>query len=445
MEDTIAAISTPFGVGGIAIIRLSGSHALQIADKMFVSKAGKPSAYLTHTIHFGRISSNGNSVDQVMLSVMRAPRSYTTEDVVEINCHGGQLTARHILGLSLQLGARLAEPGEFTKRAFLNGRLDLTQAEAVIDLINAKTKRAHRAAENALEGHLSRGIGEARDELLEIIAHIEAHIDFPDEDINAGTRDHWLAKIASTVAFLEKLLATAADGKVLRDGIAVTIIGRPNVGKSSLMNSLLGEDRAIVTPTPECTSVRGIPVRLTDTAGIRKARGKAEELGITRSRKSLMNSDLVLHVIDGSRPFSEQDRRLHSLCGGQRVIQIRNKTDLPQRLKLPAEIQISTSVGVSAKTGNGLEDLKDLIESIALSTNSISSEFDAVVNERQADALRRAIYSLTLCMQDMCDGASCEIFAQQMRTGLNAIGEIVGSTTTDDILDRIFSSFCIGK
>jgi tRNA modification GTPase len=453
MEDTIAAISTPVGVGGIAIIRLSGPHALQIADAIFLSKTGKPSEYPTHTIHFGRISSNGNSVDQVMLSVMRAPRSYTTEDVVEINCHGGLLTARRILGLSLQMGARLAEPGEFTKRAFLNGRVDLTQAEAVMDLINAKTKRAHQAAEQALEGHLSRRIREASEELLGILAHIEAHIDFPEENIDTGTRDHWLSKITSVLAFLRKQLGSAAEGKLLRHGIAVTIVGRPNVGKSSLMNSLLGEDRAIVTPIPgttrdtieEFTSIRGIPLRLTDTAGIRKARGKIEELGIARSRNCLLNSDLVLHVMDGSRPFSVQDYRLHALCKGQRVIQITNKTDLPRRLKIPADIQTLPNVGTSVKTGDGLDLLKDLIVSIALPSHATSSDLGCVVNERQADALQKAIYSLTLCKQESADGATCEIISQQLRAALNALGEIVGSTSTEDILDRIFSSFCIGK
>jgi tRNA modification GTPase len=453
MEDTIAAISTPIGVGGIAIIRLSGPRALQIADEMFFSKAGKPSGFPTHTIHFGRISNNGNCVDQVMLSVMRAPRSYTAEDIVEINCHGGPLTTRRVLALCLDMGARLAEPGEFTKRAFLNGRLDLAQAEAVMDLITAKTKRAHKAAEHALEGHLSRRIGDVRDQLLGVVAHMEAHIDFPEEDIDTGTRDHWLGEIMTVTAFLRKLLATAADGKVLRHGIAVTIVGRPNAGKSSLMNALLGEDRAIVTPVPgttrdtieEFTNLRGVPVKLTDTAGIRKARGTVERAGIARSRKCLSRSDLVLHLFDGSRSFSIEDRRLFTLCEGLKVIQVTNKADLPQRLRIPAECQKARSVVVSVKTGDGLEELKDLIESTVFSMRFTSSDFDLVVNERQADALQRAFNSLTTCTDELRDGAACEIVSQQMRVGLNAIGEIVGSTTTEDILDRIFSSFCVGK
>jgi tRNA modification GTPase len=453
MEDTIAAISTPIGEGGIAIVRMSGAYALAVADSIFVSKRGRPSSFPTHTIHFGRVCQNGNSVDQVMLSVMRAPRTYTTEDVVEINCHGGMLTARSVLALCLQHGARLAGPGEFTKRAFLNGRLDLAQAEAVMDLITAKTTRAHMAAEHALEGHLSQRIEEARDKLLGVVAHIEAHIDFPEDDIDPGKRSRWLADTRDVKKFLKHLLATASDGKVLRQGLAITIVGRPNAGKSSLMNALLGEDRAIVTAIPgttrdtieEVTSIRGIPVRLTDTAGIRKPRGTVEAIGIDRSRISLARSDLVLHVLDGSRLFSAEDHRLTMLSKGKRVLQVINKIDLPQRLEVPVNIQTLGSVRVSATNGDGLERLKELIESIAFSGTPNGHSLDVVVNERQADALRRAINSLTESVYELESDSSCEIVSQQLRIGLNAIGEVVGRTTTEDILTKIFSSFCIGK
>ena len=313
MEDTIAAISTPLGAGGIAIVRLSGPRALAVADALFCATRGRPSEFATHTVHHGTIRHDGDLLDEVLLTVMRAPHSYTTEDVVEISCHGGHLTARCILARCLEQGARLAEPGEFTRRAFLNGRIDLTQAEAVMDLIRAKTGRAHLAAANALEGHLARRIEELRDRLISVLAQAEAHIDFPDEDITPDTREKLLAELEAVGEQIKRLLATAHEGRVLREGISVAIIGRPNVGKSSLMNALLGQDRCIVTPVPgttrdvleEIANIRGIPVRLTDTAGIRKARGHVEAIGVGRARKTLDSSDLILHVLDISRPFSK--------------------------------------------------------------------------------------------------------------------------------------------
>ena len=453
IEDTIAAISTPIGVGGIAIIRVSGKRALQVADAIFVSKAGKPSSFPTHTIHLGRVCDNGNSVDQVLLSIMRAPRSYTAEDVVEINCHGGPLTARDILALCVKHGARLAEPGEFTKRAFLNGRIDLTQAEAVMDLINAKTRRAQAAAELALEGHLSKGIAAARDKLIEVLAHIEAHIDFPEEDIDTGTRKHWLREVDVTIELLRSLLASANEGKILRHGIAVAIVGRPNAGKSSLMNALLGEERSIVTPIPgttrdtieEFASIRGLPVKFTDTAGIRNARSAVEAIGINRSRTSLSHSDLLLHVVDGSRRFSEDDRELARLCDSQKTIQVVSKSDLPQKLNLPADVTLTKNISVSAKTGAGIELLKDSIESVAIRSHGQFSESCAFVNERQVDTLQRANYSLTSAVIELRNESPPELVSQQLRTGLDAIGEVTGSTSTEDLLDKIFSSFCIGK
>src|SRR5260221_7466845 len=305
MDDTIAAISTPIGEGGIAIIRVSGPNALPLGDCIFHSSDGGVSKFPSHTLHFGTIGRNGEMIDQVMLGVMRAPRTYTKEDTIEINCHGGVLTARKILALCLENGARLAEPGEFTKRAFLNGRLDLTQAEAVMDLIRAKSDRGHAAAVHELEGHLSAKINHAREKLITILANIEAHIDFPEEDIAPETRETLLQGTEAVLGFVRSLLATAREGKILREGISVAIVGRPNVGKSSLMNALIGSDRSIVTSVPgttrdtieETISISGVPFRLTDTAGIRKTRGAVEQIGVDRRRKALDTSEIVLIVL----------------------------------------------------------------------------------------------------------------------------------------------------
>jgi len=452
-EDTIAAISTPIGEGGIAIIRLSGPGALGIADTVFESSRGKPSEYLSHTIHFGTIGTNGDLIDQVMLTVMRAPRTYTLEDVVEINCHGGLLTARKVLAKCLQNGARLAEPGEFTKRAFLNGRIDLTQAEAVMDMISAKTDHAHSAAARILDGHLSRKIEHARDWLITVLAHLEAHIDFPDEDIAPDSRDKLLADLEEVVESLRRLLATAHEGKILREGLAVVIIGRPNAGKSSLMNALLGEDRSIVTPIPgttrdtieEIANVRGVPIRFTDTAGIREARGKVERVGVDRTRKALATCELVLHVFDRSRRFSTEDRQLGRLYASKPVIHVLSKSDLPRRLILPQDFPDANAVEVSVVTSDGIERLKTLIEEHVWSRRGRAEVSPIAINARHADALRRAIDSLLDGISQMRQRAPMEIVSQQIRIGLNAAGEIVGKTSTDDILDKIFSTFCIGK
>ena len=454
MEDTIAAISTPIGEGGIAIIRLSGPRALVIADAMFVSAKGVPSTYLSHTIHFGRITGdNHQNLDEVLLSVMRSPRTYTTEDMVEINCHGGVQITRNILSQCLHHGARLAEPGEFTKRAFLNGRIDLTQAEAVMDVIIAKTERAHAVAEHALEGRLSRKVEEIRQQLISILAHIEAHIDFPDEDISPATRGELETGLAGVIAALAQLLATASEGKLLRHGISITIFGRPNVGKSSLMNALLGEERSIVTPIPgttrdtieEAANIRGIPVRFTDTAGIRKPRGKAEKLGIERSHNVLRRSDIGIHILDSSKLLSIADIELSKFYNDKCVIKVLNKIDLPRKLILPSTLRNINVLEISAKTGQGIEQLKDRIGHDLLKTSATSSNLEVVVNERHADALRRSIKELKATIHDLKSNATVEVVAQQIRIGLTAIGEIVGKTTTEDLLGKIFSKFCIGK
>ena len=453
MDDTIAAISTPIGEGGIAIIRVSGPRAFDVGERIFHGKNGRVSEFPSHTLHFGAIGRNGEMIDQVMLGVMRAPRTYTKEDTIEINCHGGVLTARKILALCLQNGARLAEPGEFTKRAFLNGRLDLTQAEAVMDLIRAKSDRAHTAAIHELEGHLSRKIAQAREQLITILAHIEAHIDFPEEDIAPETREKLLLQTEAVLAFIQSLLATAHEGKILRQGISVAIVGRPNVGKSSLMNALVGSDRSIVTPVPgttrdtieEAASISGIPFRLTDTAGIRKTNDAIEQIGVERSRKVLETSEIALIVLDSSEPFAAMDNELVNQIQGKKILLVLNKIDLPKRLQLPYDVAAIESVSVSAITGEGLNTLQDKLVTIAYSGTVGSASMGVAINERHKASLESANKYLTECYQLFHSNNSLEIIAQQLRSGLNAIGEITGKTATEDILSKIFTTFCIGK
>src|SRR6266568_4921442 len=345
-EDTIAAIATPLGEGGLAVIRISGPQALVTADGCFApaGKASvKPSAAPTHTIQYGHIRRNGQDVDEVLVSVMHAPRTFTREDVVEITCHGGLLPAKLVLDALLDNGARLAEPGEFTRRAFLNGRIDLAQAEAVADLIHSRTELALQAANEQLAGKLSRRINDLRDELLKTLAHVEAYIDFPDEDITPNTKEQLIARLEHGVGFMDDLLRTANEGQILRRGIRAAIIGRPNAGKSSLLNQLLGRDRAIVSSIPgttrdtieETADVRGLPIVFTDTAGLREAHDEIEVEGVRRSRKTLQQAEFILHVFDAAELLTPEDETYLAEFAAKKRILVRNKIDLPARLELP--------------------------------------------------------------------------------------------------------------
>ncbi len=457
LTDTIAAIATPLGEGGLAVIRLSGAAALAIADRSFrpVGKSSsKPSDAPTHTLHYGKVVHDGRDVDEVMLAVLRAPRTFTREDVVEITCHGGLLATKLVLDTVLANGARLAQPGEFTKRAFLNGRLDLAQAEAVADLIHARTELALTAANEQLAGRLSQRINLLRDEMVATLAHVEAHIDFPDEDIAADTKEKLIARLATGLAFMDELLRTADEGQVLRRGIRAAIIGRPNAGKSSLLNQLLGHDRAIVShiagttrdTIEETANIRGIPVVFVDTAGLRDAGDVIEQEGIRRTRAMVAKAELILHVLAADEPLSTEDERFLAEFAGKKRILIRNKTDLSVKLELsPPFSEKAAVVNVSCLTAAGIESLKDAIKELFWAGEIKAEMLQAMINSRHQDALRRARTATERTITALREGITLELAALDLRIGVNAVGEIVGKTTTEDLLDSIFSQFCLGK
>jgi tRNA modification GTPase len=455
LDDTIAAIATPLGEGGLAVIRISGPQALAVADHCF-APAGKappkPSAASTHTIHFGHVVHKEQVVDEVLLAVMRAPHTFTREDVVEITCHGGMLPAKMVLDAVLASGARLAEPGEFTRRAFLNGRIDLAQAEAVADLIHSRTELALRAANEQLAGKLSQRINQLRDDMVETLAHLEAHIDFPEEDIAPDTKDQLITRLDRGIAFMDELLRTANEGQILRRGIRAAIIGRPNAGKSSLLNQLLGHERAIVSPIPgttrdtieETANIRGLPVVFIDTAGLREARDEIEVEGVRRSLQSLERAEFILHVLDASEPLTEADRTYLEEFSGKRRVLVRNKTDLPAKLRLPPHLT-SPLVEVSCLTGQGIEPLKDAIKELIWSGEIKAEMLQVMINSRHQEALTRA-RAAALCAADALRAdQTLELVTLDLRIAVNAVGEIVGKTATEDLLDVIFSQFCIGK
>lgn len=474
-DDTIAAIATPLGEGGLAVIRISGRHALAVADKAFTPvglHSSKPSSAVSHTIHYGKVLRAGQQVDEVLCAVMRAPRTFTREDVVEITCHGGILSTKTVFDTVLECGARPALPGEFTQRAFLNGRLDLAQAEAVADLIHARTELALSAANEQLAGKLSQRINQLRDELMLTLAHIEAHIDFPEEDIAPDTRTALEGRMARGIVFMEELLRTANEGQILRRGIRAAIIGRPNAGKSSLLNQLLGHERAIVShiagttrdTIEETANVRGIPVVFIDTAGLREAKDEIESEGIRRSRESLAKAELILHVLDASEPLHAEDEKLLAEFAAKKRIVIRNKIDLPVKLVLPGDFKVGRAipgppdgapgvtrptttpvVDVCSKTGAGLEQLKDTVKALVWSGSITAEMVQVMINSRHQDALKRATGSLRLALDAMRGDASLEFVALDLRQGIAAVGEIVGKTTTEDLLDAVFSQFCLGK
>lgn len=455
LDDTIAAIATAAGEAGLAVIRISGPQALAVADRCFVpagQHSHKPSAASTHTIHYGKIMRAERIIDEVLLSVMRAPRTFTREDVAEITCHGGLLASKLVLDSVLENGARLAEPGEFTRRAFLNGRIDLTQAEAVADLIHSRTELALAAANEQLAGKLSQRINQLRDQMLSVLAHVEAQLDFPEEDIEPHTLRQLLEHLENAVQFTDQLLRTANEGQILRRGVRAAIVGRPNVGKSSLLNHLLGHERAIVSPVAgttrdtieETANIRGLPVVFIDTAGLRESQDTIEQEGVRRSRVALERAELILHVLDNAEPLNEADRNFLNEFAKRKRIVVRNKADLPPRLELPLDMTAPV-VNVSCATGEGLEELKDAIKDSIWSGTMLAESFEAMINSRHQDALRRTRAATIRTIDALRNEVPLDFAALDLRIAVNAVGEIVGKTTTEDLLDSIFKQFCLGK
>ncbi|MCM8801325.1 MAG: tRNA uridine-5-carboxymethylaminomethyl(34) synthesis GTPase MnmE [Candidatus Omnitrophica bacterium] len=466
-SDTIAAIATPMGESGIGIVRISGKEALLIADKIFLSKDGKkPSSFKTYTVHYGWIIESSSRlnpssstkeyevVDEVILTVMRAPKSYTKEDVVEINCHGGIVALRRVLELVLDNGARLAEPGEFTKRAFLNGRIDLTQAEAVLDIIKAKTDYALKIGIQQLRGGLSLRINKLRDSLIDILCLLEANIDFPEEEIGRIDLDDITKMLQAVTRQLKYLLENAKQGRILREGIKVVICGRPNVGKSSLLNALLKQERSIVTPIAGTTrdtieeifDIKGIPIRIVDTAGIIEPKDLIERKAIQRTRNQIASADLVILLFDGSQRLTEYDELLIKRLKQKMTLAVINKIDLKQRIeRLRIKKIFKQLIEISAKKFINIDLLEEAIVNLVYSGKVQSLESVLMSNLRHIRIIKGVERLITRALNSLKDNLSLEFIAQDIKDALLYLDEILGKSFNEDLLERIFSEFCIGK
>jgi len=455
--DTIAAISTPLGEGAIAIVRLSGDEALQIANKMYRGK--DLTAVDSHTIHYGRIvePDTEEMIEEVMVSVMKGPKTFTREDVVEINCHGGLASVNRLLELALYHGARLAEPGEFTKRAFLNGRIDLSQAEAVMDLIRAKTDKAMHVAVRQLDGKLSKLITRLRQQLIETVAHVEVNIDYPEyDDVEEMTLNLLKERIALVSEEITKLLAMARQGKILREGISTAIIGRPNVGKSSLMNALVQENKAIVTDIPgttrdiieEYVNVRGVPLKLVDTAGIRETEDLVEKIGVERSRQVLNEADLILLVLNNNDVLTDEDRQLLEIVRDMEVIVLINKTDLEATLdqqEVKRLIDGKPVVSTSLIEEAGVDELEQAIADTFFTGGIEASDLSYVSNARHIQLLNQAKQSLNEASLAIDSEMPLDLIQIDVTRAWELLGEIIGDTVQDSLIDQLFSQFCLGK
>ena len=459
-HDTIAAIATARGEAGIGIVRVSGPIALPIAADLFRSpRAVSPTQLPTHTLTYGHVvdaDASNDVIDEVLLGVMHAPRTYTGEDIVEFNCHGGIVPLTAVLDLVVKHGARLAEPGEFTKRAFLNGRLDLAQAEAIAELIASKTDLSRKIAIQALAGKLSETVNQLNGRIADLLAEIEASVDFPEEDLDFMRVEIQLECARAVQTDLITLLETATEGRLISEGVNVAILGKPNVGKSSLLNALVGTARAIVTEVPgttrdtieEAVNISGIPLKLFDTAGIRQTDDVVEREGVQRSRAVLDTAELLLLMFDASQPLNDADLDLLRTAQSHKAILILNKTDLPvvtPSAELLTHCPEKRVVETVIPQGKGLDTLKTAVCEALLGGELVVGESPIVTNARHQDALRRAHEGLNYAIESLTNSMPPELVAVDLRIGLDALGDIVGKTTTEDILDRIFSQFCVGK
>lgn len=453
--DTIAAIATPIGEGGISIIRVSGENALEIVNKIF--RGANLNKVASHTIHYGHIIDYANKdvVDEVLVTVMLAPKTFTRENTVEVSCHGGLLVTEKILQLILDNGARMATPGEFTKRAFINGRIDLTQAESIMDIIEAKTDRARQVAMKQLEGGLLFEIRKLRQELLNTMAHEEVNIDYPEYDMDDVTSKEMYDKAQQVIKEIDKLLATAQEGKVVRSGLATAIVGRPNVGKSSLLNYLSKEEKAIVTniagttrdTLEEYVSLKGILLKLIDTAGIRQTDDIVEKIGVERSKRAITESDLVLLLINSSEELTEEDQKLLELTQDKKRIIILNKADQVAKItkKDIQKITDSPIVTISVLKKQNMIGLEEAIKSLFLQGITDSKSEVMVTNQRQNDLLRKAKQSLIEAIEAINDNMPLDLVQIDLKEAWDSLGEITGDTAPDELITQLFSKFCLGK
>ncbi|MDQ0257567.1 tRNA modification GTPase [Evansella vedderi] len=455
--DTITAISTPMGEGAIAIVRISGDEAITIADRIYKGK--KPLKEVeSHTINYGYIfdPETEKKIEEVMVSVLLAPRTFTRENMVEVNCHGGIVSVNRILQLILKQGARLAEPGEFTKRAFLNGRIDLSQAEAVMDLIKAKTDRAMNIAMSQVEGKLSKRIQRLRQALLETVAHVEVNIDYPEYDAEEMTLGILKEKATFVKNDIKKLLQTAQQGKILRDGLSTVIIGRPNVGKSSLLNNLVHDNKAIVTDIPgttrdvieEYVNVRGVPLRLLDTAGIRETEDIVEKIGVERSRKVVEEAELVLLVLNYNEELSNADEELFKISEGRDRIVIINKTDLPENIDMVKVKYLAGEdpiVTTSLLLDEGVNELEEAIKTLFFEGELEASDLTYVSNSRHIALLNQAYDSVSDALQAIEAGMPVDMVQIDITKTWEILGEVIGDSVHESLIDQLFSQFCLGK
>ena len=448
MEDTIVAISTSVGEGAISIIRLSGHDALNIASKVFTKDLTKVDS---HTIHYGFITSNNEKIDEVLVSVMKAPKTFTREDIVEINCHGGIATTNKVLEVLLENGARLAEPGEFTKRAFLNGRIDLLEAEATMDLISSKAESARKISINTLTGETSNLIKNLRSELVKIISNIEVNIDYPEyEDIEVLTNESILPDIKKFKEKLEEIIKKSEDSKVIKEGIRVGIIGRPNVGKSSLLNSLLEEEKAIVTDVPGTTRdivegsliVSGIPLNIIDTAGIRKTEDTVEKIGVEKSLKIIDTSDLLIYILNNNEEITEEEKEILEKTKNKKIIIVVNKIDLKTKLNKKL---LDSYIEISVKENIGIDKIKDEIKRLFNIGEISTNDMTYLSNARSIALLKKSLNNINDAINEINNNNPIDIVELSLKESWNNLGEVIGETYTDELLDELFSRFCLGK